>query len=141
MKRKNASSSATAAASNPPVASVTTGKHRRSYYVAITQAEQNGETTIEEIRVLPKELYSPERSGRVHDCSAYDAAIANLYRAQNGFRLTVDRGPGFFQTDLPPTVKEIARIQEMLPTWGIDADVKGKIASDLAKQAELVAAR
>lgn len=141
MQRKSNKSTAIKGAGSSQVASVTTGKHNRSYYVAITQAEQNGETTIEEIRVLPKELYAPERAGRVHDCSAYDAAIANLYRAANGYRLSVDRGPGFFQTDLPPTVNEINRVRTMLAGLSIDPQVKDTIARDLAQQAELVGAR
>jgi hypothetical protein len=141
MNAKARAASKTKVASNQPSAPVVAGKHRRSYHVAITQATQNGTTTVEEIRVLPTELYAPSRLARVHDASAYDTAIANLSRSKSGFQLTIDRGPSGFQIDLPPTLKEIAKVQDMLQTWRIDAALKETISRDLAKQAAAVALR
>jgi hypothetical protein len=121
---------------NQPKATVVAGQHRRGYHVAMTQVTQNGATTIEEIRVVPDELYAPSRLPRVHECSAYDAAISNLYRDQNGFHLTVDRGPGGFQLDLPPTLPEIAKIQSLVAHWQLEPALREQIAQGLAKQAE-----
>ena len=139
MKGKTRVTSRAKAAANQTAAPVAAGKHRRSYNVAITQATVNGTTTVEEIRVLPNELYAPSRLKRVHDCSAYDSAISNVCREENGFRLTIDRGPGGFQIDLPPTLGEIAKVKQMLATMRIDPDLKLTIVHDLEKQAHELA--
>ena len=138
MKTKSRATSETKTTASQGTAPVIGGKHRRTYNVAITQATQNGTTTVEEIRFLPTELYAPSRLGRVHDCSAYDTAISNLCRDENGFHLTIDRGPGGFQIDLPPTLQEIAKTQEILTTLAIDPDLKQAIFRDLKKQAATV---
>ncbi len=136
MKAKSSVANQNRQAASQANAPVIAGKHRRGYHVAVTQATQNGETTVEEIRVVPKELYSASRVGRVHECSAYDAAISNLYRGKNGFRLSIDRGPGGFQVDLPPTLNEINKIQEVVQTLRLDPVLKVSICQDLSKQAE-----